>query len=214
MNNKPSSFGVLEYVNLALAVFSWLFSDIEFYIKAVITIVLLIIVLLSNLRINSWLRNLSLKPITILFGFPIVSSIAMYQVASLCYSEELLDLLINSNPLSLSLVYGLLVGLPIVLLSATLSKYNFIGINLGFFSSFLWFFSVFEIVNLGKGFNIWQISIFGPIGYAFIGGDKCGREYSENLLMIIITLIGVFLIPSLFYYFGKIWRRQQLSSNL
>lgn len=206
MNNRSSSLGVLEYVNLALAIFSWLFSDIEFYIKVIITLVLVSIIVFSRLGWGSWLRNLSIKPVIILYGFPIVSSFAMYQVARFCYSRSFFEHLSDSEPLFVvSLIYGLLVALPIVLIGAILSKYNFHGFNLGPIFSFIWVASILLLASIGENISIWKISFLGPIVYGYLG-DQCGLGYPVNFSVLAITSIGLFLILTIFYYFGVIWR--------
>lgn len=206
MNKTSTSTGVLEFVNLALAIFSWLFSDIQFSLKVIITSVLIGIVVLSKFKLASWLSRLSMKPTTLLlFGFPIISSFVMFHLASLCYSNDLHDSLLS--PLPLSLVYGLLVSLPIVIISATLSKRTFSGFDLGFIGSVTWFFLVFGLVSLGRDINLWKISVFGPLAYAFVGNQCGGDSYSNNfLIMLLISLGSFFLIPTVFYYFGMIWR--------
>jgi hypothetical protein len=73
----------------------------------------------------------------------------------------------------------------------------------------VWLLSVYGLVHLGEEFNIWKMSTFGPIGYAFIGG-QCGiNYYSDNMLiMLLIVGGGYFFVPLVFYCFGIIWRNK------
>lgn len=204
MNKDTSSMGVLEYVNLALAIFSWLFSDIEFRLKVLITIVLVGIIAFSKFPIASRLRQLSVKPIVVLFGSPIFISILVFQLASFCYSENLLSLLDETGPLPVSIVYGLLIGLPIVIISATLSKQKFLGFDLGLVGSFVWFFLIAGLIQSSNDINVWNISLGGPLSYV-LAGNRCRAVVKDDWAMVLGVLVSAFVIPSGFYFLGLFW---------